>query len=294
MERIQLRSGPLAGEIATLGAELRSFAVAGHDLLWVPDADLWADTCPVLFPVIGRIIDDTLRVGDRAYPMPPHGFAMTSRFSLVDQSPDSCTMELRSDETTRGHYPYDFALRLNYRLSQAGLTVRAEIANLGDEVMPASFGLHPGFRWPLLPDVPKEEHLLSFAEAGPIAFSRPIDRLVGPDRHDLPLEGRTLRLAPSLFEKSGIALLDLRERSLRYHTKDERAGIRITFPDMNRVMVWSRPGGDFLCIEPLLGHADPVGFAGDIHEKPGMAHIPPRTSLTLSVSIAPEFGNELG
>src|SRR5690606_38309038 len=122
---------------------------------------LWDGTSQVLFPVIGRVIDDVIRVGAWTYPMPAHGFAMTSVFSTTDCGEDYCVLELRSSQATRVHYPYDFLLRLEYRLSDAGLSIGAEIHNRGDRIMPASFGLHPGFRWPLLPGVPKERHLLS-------------------------------------------------------------------------------------------------------------------------------------
>lgn len=286
---IHLRNADMTARIAFLGAELRSLSVAGQDLLWSPHPPLWDGTSQVLFPVIGRVIDDAVRVGGRTYSMPPHGFALTSVFSVIESGKDFCTLELRADPATRSHYPYDFVLRLGYRLSDKALSIRAKITNEGDAIMPASFGLHPGFRWPLLPGVPKDQHLISFGHGGPISCARPVDRLVGPDSHQLALEDEALRLAPLLFETSGIALLKLQERSLRYHTDDGQAGIRIAFPDMDRVMLWSRPGGDFLCIEPLLGHADPVGFSGDIMEKPGMAHILPGDSLALSITITPEF-----
>ncbi|MEO3388096.1 hypothetical protein [Mesorhizobium sp. CAU 1741] len=286
---IHLRSGRLTASVAAQGAELRTLTVAGQELLWAPETALWDGTSQVLFPVVGRVIDDVVRVDGRAYPMPAHGFAPTSVFSLASCGEDFCILELRSSHATWIHYPYDFLLRLEYRLSNEGLSIHVKIHNLGKTVMPASFGLHPGFRWPLLPDVPKERHLLSFDESGPIACTRPVDRLVGPDRQELVLVRQALNLAPSLFEKSGIALLELQKRSLRYHTDDGRAGIRLAFPEMDRVMLWSRPSGDFLCIEPLLGHADPVGFSGELMEKPGMAHVLPGENLALSVTITPEF-----
>lgn len=286
---ILLRSADNVASIAPLGAELRTFSVAGRELLWLPDARLWDGTSQVLFPVIGRVVGDVIRVDGRTYPMPGHGFALTSVFSVIESAPDACTLELRANPTTRRHYPYEFILRLSYRLWEMALSIQAEIINEGETTMPAGFGMHPGFRWPLLPGVPKERHRISFGHGGPIASARPVDRLVGPDRSELLLEGDCLWLSPSLFDKSGLALVDLQQRSLCYQTDDGLAGIRIAFPDMDRVMLWSRPGGDYLCIEPLLSHADPLGFAGDIMEKPGMAHIPPGGCLTLSITITPEF-----
>lgn len=286
---IRLRNGDMAADISPLGAELRALSAAGRELIWTPQPQIWDGTSQVLFPICGCVVDDTVRVNGRSYPMPQHGFALSSVFELIDSTADSCILELRADAATRGHYPYAFVLRLEYRLSATGLSVRARIGNEGDTAMPASLGLHPGFRWPLLPDVPKERHRISFAQDGPIRCARPVNRLAGPDSFQLPLDGQALLLEPSLFEQSGFAVLYLRERSLRYHTDDGRAGIRMEFPDMGRIVLWSRLEGDFLCIEPLLGHADPIGFSGDIMEKPGMAHILPGDNLALSVTITPEF-----
>jgi galactose mutarotase-like enzyme len=289
MDAIELRNGSLAARIAPAGAELRQLSFSGHDLIWTPDAALWDGTCPILFPVIGRVTGDVIRVDGIEFPMPMHGFALTSMFSIADQAEDACTFVLVSDASTRRHYPYDFTLTLTYRLSANALHITARIGNSGREIMPASLGLHPGFRWPLVDGIEKEQHALSFAETGPVIYTRPVDRLVGPDRFELPLEGKTLRLTEALFEKSGLILLELQNRSLRYHTQDGAAAIRIDFPEIDRVILWSRPGGDFFCIEPLFGQADPMGFAGDIMEKPGMAHIAPGATLSLSVTITPEF-----
>ncbi|WP_454855464.1 aldose epimerase family protein [Rhizobium binxianense] len=289
MDTVELRKKGMAAHIAPLGAELRELIHNGTNLLWRPEAALWDGTCPFLFPVIGRVNGDVIRAGGIAFPMPMHGFALTSMFSPVERSEDLCVLELRSDERSRSRYPYDFTLRITYRLSRTALQMTAEIRNGGREIMPASFGLHPGFRWPLLPGLPKERHLLTFEEAGPILYTRPVDRLIGPDRFELPLEGNSLRLGERLFEKGGLAFLTLKSRSLRFYTEDGGVAIRIDFPDMDRLILWSKPDGDFLCIEPLLGHADPIGFAGDIMEKPGMAHIAPGETLTLSTTITPEF-----
>lgn len=289
METIELKKDGMAARIAPLGAELRTLTFGGAGLIWTPDPALWDGACPILFPVIGRVNDDVVRIDGREFPMPMHGFASTRPFSVAEQSADHCVFELRASPQTRRHYPYDFILRMTYRVPGSALQITADIRNEGNVPLPASLGLHPGFRWPLVRGVPKDRHLVTFDEAAPILYTHPVDRLIGPDRFELPLEGNSFRLNEKLFERGGLALLSLKSRSLRYHTENGQAAIRLDFPDMDGLILWSRPGGDFLCIEPLLGHADPVGFTGDIMEKPGMVYIPPGETLTLSVTITPEF-----
>ena len=50
--------------------------------------------------------------------------------------------------------------------------------------------------------------------------------------------------------------------------------------------VWTKPGGArFVCIEPWHGVADPVGFDGDLWEKPGIVAIAPRRARTFAMTI---------
>jgi galactose mutarotase-like enzyme len=51
--------------------------------------------------------------------------------------------------------------------------------------------------------------------------------------------------------------------------------------------VWTKPGGaEFICIEPWHGIADPVGFDGEIWDKPGIIAIAPGGSRAFAMSVA--------
>ena len=41
------------------------------------------------------------------------------------------------------------------------------------------------------------------------------------------------------------------------------------------VVLWSRPGAPYLCIESWTGHGDPEGFAGELADKPSMIALAP-------------------
>jgi hypothetical protein len=53
--------------------------------------------------------------------------------------------------------------------------------------------------------------------------------------------------------------------------------------------LWSKAGGDFLCIEPWYGYASPEGFDGPFETKPGLMHIASGASerFTLHITAAP-------
>ena len=55
---------------------------------------------------------------------------------------------------------------------------------------------------------------------------------------------------------------------------------------MPQLGVWTKPGADFICIEPWYGYADPQDRPGDLQLKPGIALLPPGTVKEFAMSIS--------
>ena len=53
MPEITLNHGDARATIAVVGAEARSWRIAGRDLLWPGDPSIWSDISPILYPVVG-------------------------------------------------------------------------------------------------------------------------------------------------------------------------------------------------------------------------------------------------
>jgi len=70
--------------------------------------------------------------------------------------------------------------------------------------------------------------------------------------------------------------------------RSTHASVRIAFPGMPHLGIWSRPGAGFVCIEPWHGYAAPDGFLGELAEKPGVSNVTPGSAATFSMSIAIE------
>ena len=73
-------------------------------------------------------------------------------FTLLSLSDDEIWYELRSSAETRTRYPYDFILRIGYKLHGHTVDVCWEVENPSDEVLPFQIGAHPAFYWPMLSD----------------------------------------------------------------------------------------------------------------------------------------------
>jgi galactose mutarotase-like enzyme len=285
MDTHVLDNGRIGATVKADGAELCSLRDAqGRELLWQA-GPAWPRHAPVLFPIVGRLKDDRLLHDGKAYRMTQHGFARDRRFTWLERGPASCRLALADDEGTRALYPFAFRLELSFSLEENALTIHHTIANPGTEVLPASLGVHPAFRWPLLDGVPKTAHTLTFAEEETAPIRRVESGLLKPDRLPTPVEGRSLALDESLFATDAIILDRLASRSLRYGAPGTPI-IELSWKGFEELGIWMKPGADFLCIEPWRGFASPESFDGPFHDKPGLMHIPPGEERSLDYRIA--------
>jgi len=289
MDIHRLHSGAAEAVIAARGAELQSLRLGGHDLLW--DAGpLWPRHAPLLFPIVGRLKSDVLRLEGRVFPMPRHGFARDRDFTLLEGTATTCTAELRDDAATRAAYPFSFVLRVAYTLISASLRMDLALHNPGDRPLPASLGLHPAFRWPLAQGSAKTAHRLVFPadEPGPLRRLT-TDGLLDPTPRPNPIQGSVLPLDEPLFAQDALIFLEPRSRSLRFEAEGGPA-LSLRWEGFPHLGVWAKPdpGPAFLCLEPWEGHADPADWDGDFTAKPGGFLLAPGATRRWNLTIAVE------
>ena len=283
---VQIASPSLTADIALQGAELvRLRDEESRDLLWNGDPGFWTGRSPILFPIVGRLKDDHLFVDGVAYPMRQHGLARISAFELIERDDTSCRLRLSADESTRRSFPYLFELELTYRITGATLAIEGAVRNIGTVTMPASFGFHPAFRWPLPYGVAAADHAIVFAEDEPQPLAMLVDGLLSGQRKPSPVQDRRLTLEPHLFDDDALIFLAPASRSVQYGPPGGRM-LRVDFSGMPQLGLWSKPGAPFVCIEPWHGYASPADFDGDITEKPGMAAIAPDDLRVFSMQVS--------
>lgn len=268
---ISITSGSLTAQIDPRGAQLSSLRTQdSSEMLWNGDPAVWAGRAPLLFPIVGVLIGGIYRLGSKTYPLSRHGFARDKIFTLQSSSPSSATFRLHAEKSTYCVYPFQFELDVRYEFSGATLSLTTAIRNRGEADMPASFGYHPGFRWPLPFGQPRASHYIEFETDEPAAARR-IDAagLLTPVRHPTPITNRRLELTDALFEQDVLIFDQVKSRSVSYGG-DGGPRLRIDFSDAPYLGIWSKPGAGFVCIEPWHGITDPVGFSGDFMQKPGV------------------------
>jgi galactose mutarotase-like enzyme len=281
-DRHTIGTAGISATIKPEGAELTSLRdAAGEELLWQAGPE-WPRHAPVLFPVVGRLAGDTLRHEGQDYRVTQHGFARDSVFEWVERTPTRAVLRLADSAETQAIYPFRFILEMIYAVDGETLSVTTRVTNPGEAVLPCGVGAHPAFRWPLAAGVAKEAHLLEFdtLETGPALVVE--GALLGAEK-PLPFDGRVLPLSPDLFAQDALVMPGVSSRSVRFVAAGEDGVparvLTVSWEGYKDLGIWSKPSGaPFLCIEPWFSMASPVGWDGDIADKPGILLLPPGES----------------
>jgi galactose mutarotase-like enzyme len=280
-----LRSDKITATILAHGAELCSLRNAeGKELLWQA-GEAWPRHSPLLFPIVGRLKNDELHHRGKTYPITQHGVARDHRFEWLERGPASCKLVLVDNAATRARYPFAFRLEVTYAVKDADLDIALAVTNTGNEVLPASIGAHPAFNWPLLPGLAKEAYALTFSHDETAPIRRLEGGLMLAQPQPTPIRGKTLPLSERLFDADAVILDDPASKSVRF-AADRGPSIEMSWNGFRELGIWSKPSGvPFLCIEPWHGFASPVDFDGEFSDKPGLMHIAPAETRSLSYRI---------
>lgn len=284
-ESVTIAAGGLRARISLHGAELCSLiGPAGEDLLWQA-GPAWPRHAPILFPIVGKLVDDTLRHRGREYRMTQHGFARDRRFTLEERGEQRARFSLEDDAESEACYPFRFRLDLGFRIAAERLTVTCHVTNRGEATLYAALGAHPAFRWPLRAGVAKSAHTLTFSDPEPRPIRRLQSGLLDPQPKQSPIEGSHLALDERLFAEDAVILDHPASRWVRYAAPGCEP-VAVAWEGFSALGLWSKPGADFLCIEPWYGMASPRDFTGEFADKPGLFRLAPEESRLFSYSIA--------
>lgn len=262
----------------TAGAELRSIRSAQIEYLWQGDSRTWRDHAPTLFPYVGRATGGHVRYRGKRYPMPIHGLAPTSEFTLVEKTMASMTMLLASSEKTLACYPFAFRFYVTWTLHGSELELRYRVCSDTDETMYFGLGAHPGIRVPLEPHLRFEDYCLRFAPGvQPVSVGLSDDCFPNGDDHPFALEnGDTLPLRHTLFDRDAIVL-----KNAGHHVTlcSSRAahGVTVSFPDQAYFGIWQWPKSEasYVCLEPWSSLPSHKGIEEDLQTQPTLLSLAP-------------------
>lgn len=286
---IKLENEVLLVEMKTAGAELtRIFHKdTGLEYLWNADSKFWGLHSPVLFPTVGRLVEDTYLVDGKPYHLGQHGFARDRDFQVVEQTEKSVRFELDADEDSLAVYPYKFKLSIIYTIEKNTVAVSYEVENTDNKRIYFSIGAHPAFNLPLTDGTTFEDYYLDFGTEenletlcleGPYR-SGEIKKVVDEAARYLPLNY-------DLFKNDALIFEALKQKEMTIKSDKTPHFVKVSFPEFPFVGVWTaKAGTPFLCIEPWYGIADGAGESVELRDKAGIEHLEPEAVFASEYEI---------
>ncbi len=261
--------------VASHGAELVSLVRRsdGREYMWSGDAAYWNRVSPVLFPFVGKLVNSGYTYQGKEFSgIPQHGFARDSEFQMVERSEDMIWFELKPDDMWRANYPFEFLLRIGYRIEGSRVHVMWTIRNDSEDTMYFSIGAHPAF---LCPAGVNEKDVL---EGYQLDFHIPEQDLASgeltsqgtllPEKRRFSLVDGKLALSSEIFAKDALILDSETIHTVSVIDPVGNEFLKVQF-DTPQLGIWSPAGKNapFVCIEPWFGRCDAAGFSGELSER---------------------------
>ncbi len=278
---IIIKNEKLAVEIDEHGAEIKKILYLEEDRLFDGNPKYWGKTAPILFPICGRLKDGIYTLNGKTYNMTPHGFARDKVFTVESKSETKVTFLLKSDEQTLEIYPFEFELRATYSLNDNALTVEYEAKNLSSDIMYAALGSHEAYSCP----EGIEDYDLIFEKKETLKTHLIEGPLVSKETKTVLLDGDTLPLKYEYFEIDALVFTDIKSRAVTLKNRNNGKTVSVSYPDCDYLLIWTKPGAPFVCIEPWSCCPGFVDDAYEIAKKPGIKEIKPNSAFATTHTI---------
>ena len=260
-------------EVNENGAELSSLfsKKSKTEFLWQGNPAIWGQRAPVLFPIVGRLKDGKYEYGGKSYEMPSHGFASKSVFSAETTEDGSLILSMSDDKESRAMYPFSFVFRVIFTLKWNVLETIYQVENKTNGPMYFSFGSHEGYRCPRMPGESFDDYYIEFDHDNVYKCwtVSPNGLLTEPLEPRID-GGKRLQLNYGLFENDSLVFSDVPSGKISLGTNKSQTRVEIEYDDAPNVLIWTKAGAPYVCIEPWYGLPDFEDSSGDFTSKRGI------------------------
>lgn len=146
------KTGIQVSVLPEYGGMISGISCKGKEILYLNESEVEASPVtaggiPVLFPFPGKTKDDSYRLDGRTYYMPMHGLVKNSCFAVEEYKDKEIVLYMDSNAAIiQRNYPFDYRIRVRYRVEGNSVTIGADITNHSDQRMPHCIGWHPYFK----------------------------------------------------------------------------------------------------------------------------------------------------
>jgi len=281
---IEIKNGFLTAEIKTFGGELHSLKDKNAtEYIWQGDKNSWPRQAPLLFPMVGRQIDDTTFFDGEEYKMLIHGFVRDFEFEVVSKTEKSVTLGFHSNQETMKKYPFEFIFQITYSLEETTLVQSFYVKNLSNVNMPFAVGGHPGFNCPLFKGETFEDYSIVFKKNAEVLESRlSADEKIGISKET------SFDLDYDKFKDGAFIFENLECSSLKLLNKKTQKGVEVNYQGFPLLGLWTLEtvNSPFLCVEPWFGMSNkqtttPIEFRNNT----ALANLEPLDNFVKSITI---------
>lgn len=270
-----LKNDLLEVELNPKGAEIiKIIGQKDHiNYMWERNPSLWANSAPILFPIVGALQNNECRIDGKTYTMTQHGFARHNEFSTHQLSDTCVEFELTPNDDILKQYPYLFDLKVIYTLTDNQLSCRCLVKNTDHQTIYFQIGGHPAFACPFNKEESSNDYYIEFEE-----FETLNQKIIDVAKRGMSHEESLLFdnekrffVRQAMFANDAIVVKNMKSHSVSLKSLNHHKSIRFIMNNFNHLGIWtSSHVGGLLAIEPWVGHSDYVDFQGEFKDKEGV------------------------
>lgn len=262
------------------GAQLMSIKSLKTDreFLWQGDKNIWSERSPLLFPIVGRAMNDRIKINGNEYPIKMHGYAKDSEFKTNLHTSDTIEYLLTENNYTLSMYPYKYNLYVVYTLSDNKLKITYKVENTDNKTIYFSIGAHPGFNCEI-------GDVLEFEQNETLKTNiLNNEHYIGSTLPYLNNE-KIITITENTFDNDALIFEQTKSKAITLKSKKSSYSIKFTYNEAPYLGIWSKPNAPYVCIEPWYGADDTEGTDYEFCDKP--------TSVKLGIGKTFEYNIQI-
>lgn len=258
--------------VKEFGCEIASIKskATGYEFMWQGNPDIWGGQAPILFPIVGRLIDDKYPLDGKEYEMPKHGFARKMLWKFLGADGNAMSFRLSDTAKTREIYPYEFDLTVTYTLYENILKVTHKIWNKTDKTMHFSIGAHPAFNCTIGDVLTFDENETLYTEKIDLVKSLRL-----PDKTLVLDNEKDIVITKDIFNEDALILSGIKSDNITLNLNEVGKKIHFYLGKAPYLGIWAKPGAPYVCIEPWYGVNDSQIKKDDLSQKDAINSIEP-------------------
>ena len=278
---ITIKNEFLTASVNSMGAELSSLKdnATQKEYIWQGNPAVWSGQAPLLFPITGRLLNDSYTYNGKEYVLPKHGFARKNEFTLMRAKPNLAVFGLFDNEKTRENYPFRFFLGVEFRLEGKTLRVTHTVQNKDNTTMYFSFGAHPAFNIDIGDNI-----VFSNKEKLTALLTNEYGYVTG--EKTLAKNSDTVVIDKHIFDADALFFPEMESTSAKIVSAEGKDILKMTYGKVPYLGLWAKPGAPYVCIEPWHGICDNEKVSGKLEEKPAILSLGPQEEFEFSYEIA--------